>query len=615
MASIPKRRLLFLAGLGFACLFAGLGAWFKLTRELRAALGAPAGDAAPVRLVALPGAAGAGERWGGGEVEGVAVAPAALICAGAFGVQDESGSLGDGLPTLRASALALWRGRPVAALAAGGLYLRRDGHWEELVSGFGTLHARTLAETPGGELLVGAREGLFRVPWGGAVMQRLDPNPVRAIAQDAGGGLLAGGEEGLRRVEPGRATLLPTPDPWVDWVGVLDREVAVVTPLGLARGPGSGPLLPVAGGDGVVSAAVAGQQLFGCGEGRLLRFEPGRQGAEEALPAVPRKLFSCAPGGAGPLLFADTGAGLYRRTAAGWTLARPRTGALPPGLAHVGALALLGRRLVLGGFDGGLAVGEPQGGKEWGRAWSWAPVPGSQAWGVNALLPAGGEVMVASLRGVARFDGRRLAPLPGDTAGAAFSLAATRDGIAVGYGQGVLLPGARFLSAFHGLPGNQALALAAGDELFVGTPSGLGSVAGSRVAWRVTAGEGRLPHPWITALALHGPDLFLGTFGGGLARRRPLPGRSGPGSFTAFPETDGLRINTGCLVEAAGRLYAGTDGRGLYRLSPDGSQFRPLRLQLPSQRITAILPAPDALFIGTDEGLARVALPIPEEDP
>jgi len=611
MASIPKRRLLLLAGLGCVCLLGGLGAWIKLTRDLRTALGAPAGDTAPVRLVALPAAAGEAERWGGGEVEGVAVSATALTCAGAFGVQDEAGSLDGGLPTLRASALALWRGRPVAALAAGGLYLRRDGHWEELVSGFGTLHARTLAETPGGELLVGAREGLFRIPWGGARIQRLDPNPVRAIAQDAGGGLLAGGEEGLRRVEPGRATLLPTPDPWVDWVGVLDREVAVVTPLGLARGPGAGPLLPVSGGDGVVSAAVAGGQLFGCGEGRLLRFEPGRQGAEEPLPARPRKLFSCAPGaGPGSALFADTDQGLYRRTAAGWVLARARTGALPPGMAHVGALAFLGPRLVLGGFDGGLALGEPR-----GRGWSWSPVPGSQAWGVNALLPAGGEVMVASLRGVARFDGRRLLPLPGDTAGAAFSLAATRDGVAIGYGQGVLLPGARFLSAFHGLPGNQALALAAGDELYVGTPSGLGSVAGSRVAWRVTAGEGRLPHPWITALAFHGPDLFLGTFGGGLARRSPLPGRSGPGRFTAFPETDGLKVNTGCLVEAAGRLYAGTDGRGLYRLSPDGAQFRPLRLQLPSQRITAILPAPGALFIGTDEGLARVPLPIPEEGP
>ena len=68
-------------------------------------------------------------------------------------------------------------------------------------------------------------------------------------------------------------------------------------------------------------------------------------------------------------------------------------------------------------------------------------------------------------------------------------------------------------------------------------------------------------------------------------------------------------------MEAAGRLYAGTDGRGLYRLSPDGTRFRPLRLQLPSQRITAILPAPDALFLGTDEGLARVPLPIAEEGP
>ena len=122
----------------------------------------------------------------------------------------------------------------MAALAAGGIYLRRDGHWEELVSGFGALHARTLAETPGGELLVGAREGLFRAAWGGTVLDRLDPQPVRAIALEAGGGLLAGGEEGLRRVEPGRTTLLPTPDPWVDWVGVLDRELAVVTPLGLA---------------------------------------------------------------------------------------------------------------------------------------------------------------------------------------------------------------------------------------------------------------------------------------------------------------------------------------------------------------------------------------------
>jgi len=627
MPNLLNRRNTILVGLGCVCLLAGLGIRFKLARELRSALAAPTGNAAPFRLVPVAPAGAEVARWGGGEVEAVAVSATALTCAGAFGVQDDGGDLSGELPTLRASALALWRGQPVAALAAGGIYLRRDGHWEELVSGFGALHARTLAETPGGELLVGAREGLFRAAWGGTVLDRLDPQPVRAIALEAGGGLLAGGEEGLRRVEPGRTTLLPTPDPWVDWVGVLDRELAVVTPLGLARGPAGGPLLPVPGGDAVASAAVAEHQLFGAAAGRLLRFEPGRQGAEEPLPARPRRLFRCALGpaaGAPDCLFADTETGLYRRTGAGWSLARPRPAALPPGSAHVGALAFLGRRLVLGSFDGGLAVGEPR-----GADWAWSPVRGSLAWGVNALLPAGGGLMVASLRGAAAFDGSRLAPLPGDAAGAAFALAATRDGVAVGYGQGVLLPGARFLSAFHGLPGNQALALAAGvrpsgvrpsgvrpsgDALFVGTPSGLGAIVGSRVAWRVTAGEGRLPHPWITALAFHGQDLYLGTFGGGLARRAADPGRTA-GVFTGFPETDGLKINTGCLVEAGDRLYAGTDGRGLYRLSADGARFRPLRLRLPSQRVTALLAAPDALYIGTDEGLARVALPIREEEP
>jgi hypothetical protein len=611
MPFLSKRRSVLLAGLALACLAVGSAVHWKLSRDLRQALGAPAGDSAPLRLVTLGASGAPAPCWGGGQVEAVAAGPGGLTWAGGFGVRDDSGPLSAELPTLRACALALWRGRPVAALAAGGVFLRRDGHWEEWASGFGTLHARTLAETPGGELLVGAQEGLYRAAWGGARLDRLDPHPVRAIALEANGALLAAGEEGLRRIEPGRATPLTTPDPWVDWVGVLGGDRVAVTPLGLARGPAEGPLLPVPGGEAVSSAAIAEGRLYAVAQGRLLRFEPDRPGGEEPLPGRPRRVF-CAPGpdGAPGPLFADTERGLMQRGPGGWSLARPPVPALPAGAAHVGALAFLGRRLVLGSFDGGLAVGDPQ-----GDAWNWAPVPGSQAWGVNALLPAGGQLMVASLRGVARFDGGRLAALPGDTAGAAFSLAATREGVAIGYGQGVLLPGARFLSAFHGLPGNQALALASGNALYVGTPSGLGAVAGSRVAWRVTAGEGRLPHPWITALAFHGPDLFLGTYGGGLARMAGRTGAAGPGAFTAYPETEGLKINAGCLVEAGGRLYAGTDGRGLYRLSADGARFQPLKTRLPSPRVTALLPAADALLVGTDEGLARLPLPISEEEP
>jgi hypothetical protein len=170
------------------------------------------------------------------------------------------------------------------------------------------------------------------------------------------------------------------------------------------------------------------------------------------------------------------------------------------------------------------------------------------------------------------------------------------------------------LSAFQGLPGNQALALAGGEPLFVGTPSGLGAVSGSKVAWRVTAGEGLLPHPWVTALALCGDALYVGTYGGGVARRMAAPpGGPAKGRFESFPETEGFKVNTGCLVEAGGRLYLGTDGQGLFRLRQDGSRFLPVRIHLPSPRVTAISQGPDGLYVGTDEGLARVPLPLPDE--
>ena len=85
--------------------------------------------------------------------------------------------------------------------------------------------------------------------------------------------------------------------------------------------------------------------------------------------------------------------------------------------------------------------------------------------------------------------------------GAAFSLARTGAASRSGIGEGVLLPERKLLSAFHGLPGNQATALAAVEAgLLVGTPSGLGYVESLKVRWRVASGEGRLPHPWVTAI-------------------------------------------------------------------------------------------------------------------
>ena len=577
----------------------------RLARQVQDALEAEDASVKALAFVPLTPRGVRLPRLGSGEVSDVVLGPGGLWMAGASGITGGDIAPGDdgGLPTLRASALTLWRGVPVVATEAGGLFRRSGGRWEEARTGWGTLHVRTLAETEAGELLVGAKEGLFRAAFGSVTLARLDPHPVRSLAA-AGSFVVAGGEEGLFRVDGTRAAVVSCPDPWIESVALVGDTLFAATPTGLLRGPTNGPLRPVAAAEDVASGVGDEDAFWGLPWPRseTVRRVTRDKVSDERLPATVLKVM--ASDGA---VFADTEAGLFRRgPEGGWTLVRPRTEALPPGSAHLSALALFGGRLVAGTFGGGLAItddAEPS---------RWRMVPGSAAWGVNALLPAGGELYVASLRGAARFDGARLRAIDGP--GAAFALAATDEGVAIGYAQGVRLPGAWLVSAFHGLPGNQALALAASHELFVGTPSGLGALRGRRVAWRVAAGESRLPHPWVTALVHDDQGLLVGTYGGGVARRVPTARRGASrrladeARYDAFPETDGLKVNAGCLLRARGRVYLGTDGVGLWRSSVDGSRFERLALTLPSPRVTALLASEETLFIGTDEGLARLPL-------
>jgi hypothetical protein len=536
------------------------------------------------------------ERWGDGTVAGVLATASGLLTAGGSGVRAGHDDLSAGLPTLRASAIRSWRGRPVIALESGGLFRRSGDAWEEARSGYGLLHVRCLDESDGGELLVGAREGLFRSAWGASQLERLSAHPVRSLAV-VPGAVLAGGEQGLFRVGDGADSRIESDETWIESVGVASGQVFAATPTGLRRGVPGGRLSPVAGGEDV-AAGVSHDGAFWTTTsppGPLVRrFDASASVHAERLPAAVLRLVASEG-----TLFADTPDGLFRRDQAGWRLAVARPPALPAGSAHLSALSFLGPRIVAGVFGGGLVVADAKG-------LAWREVPGSAAWGVNALLPAGGTMFVASLRGAARFDGERLAAIAGP--GAAFSLAATRDGVAIGYAQGVLLPGASLVSAFHGLPGNQATALAAGESLFVGTPSGLGALDGRRVRWRAAGNEGRLPHPWVQALLVTEKALYVGTYGGGLARRARVRGIADGSALEPFPETEGVKTSAGALVEAEGRVFAGTEGRGLWRLRADGERFELLALPLPSPRVTALAARAGELWVGTDEGLVHVPL-------
>ncbi|KAA0252250.1 MAG: hypothetical protein EDX89_19340 [Acidobacteria bacterium] len=607
------RRLRVLAGgaVLVAVALAGLGL-FRLRQAVRRQTSPEGPSAARSALsFSAPGRLPA-PAWvaGDGSVRAAGIAGGRLWLGG-DGLRDEETalSLEHGLPTLRLAAVGALGDAPVFALEAGG-WGRVGASGVEIAStGFGALHVRAFLATEAGELLVGAREGLFRADPSGTEIERLSSEPVRSLALLPAGEVAAGGESGLLLVPPGAGAgrRVPTPDPWVESVGFDGRRLWAATAQGVVSGPldGDGPsLVPHPRGSDVTRGVLWGGRWLALSGGNLVSLGADGSRSEDPLPHPFDLLLQ-----ADRLLLADGPEGTFRRTEDGWTLvARRAEGSLP--LPRVNALASEDRRIWIGFFDGGLAEARlREGGAGLGPVRS---VGGSSAWGVNALLPAGGELWVASLRGAFRLRGADLSPLEG--AGAAFSLAATGGGVAVGYGNGVALPGPRLLSAFHGLPGNQSIALAPdrrGEALWVGTPTGLGRVERRRVTARVTAGEGKLPHPWVTGLALAGDGLLVATYGGGVAVRR---GEGRTETWNAFPETAGLKVNAACLlVDPSGRAWVGTQGKGLWRSDPARTRFARVDVALPSPNVFALALHPGgdprSLLVGTDEGLASLPLP------
>ena len=615
-------RKLLLGGVALAVAVAGVAVVVLNLRVNRALESTPSAEQ-PVEFVPVP------QRsplpvWGGEDVQSVVALPEALYLAGAAGVarlQTSRDPTHNGLdridmslplPTRRAAALSAWRTDLAVGLSQDGLFVYRDGGWSEIRTGFGTLHVRTLAETPAGELWIGAREGLFRIGFAERTMVRLHESPVRAIEVSDAGRVLSGGETGLFLTQGGvtmRKHIEALDTPWIDAIAVFHGRVHAVTPMGLFAEDSESVMRAVPNGADVDSIAVLGDLLFATSdppETSVRRFGGSGRVQVEHLPSAARRVFAV-----GDRLMADTSNGLAERSNDTWRLISRRRQQDSFGNAHVGALAAYRGRIVAGFFDGGLAellpAAPPTEASALARPEESMTLrslrdPAAAVWAVNGLLEAGGALHVASLRGAFRFDGARIEAVEGS--GAAFSVAQTRGGVAIGFGEGVLLPERKLLSAFHGLPGNQATALASvGTGLLVGTPSGLGYIEDLKVRWRVASGEGKLPHPWVTAILAVEDGVLIGTYGGGLTRR--VGGMSDPGEWRPFVETQGLKVNTASLVAANGRVYAGTDGTGLYRLSMDGTRFDRLKLPLPSERVTALFERDGFLYIGTDEGLTR----------
>lgn len=364
---------------------------------------------------------------------------------------------------------------------------------------------------------------------------------------------------------------------------------------------------------------------------------PGERPSQFADFGEIAQLFSAANG-----VYALARQGLYQRSGRGigWNkLLQAEAGAESRAVLadrNISALAVDGTgRLWVGYFDRGLDIVEPGGGRA-------RHVEDEHVFCVNRILPAAapraagqatssvdssGSVAVATANGLVMFDQtgaeqQVLARSDGLIADHVTDVAAYRNGLAVATPAGLTFlgpGGARSMYAFHGLVNNHVYALGvSGDRLLAGTLGGISVLYREQILTSYSTATSGLRHNWITAIVAVGREWVVGTYGGGILRLdstghfQPfdLPG-SPPsrlaGSSTADDAARNFVVNPGAMLATDHHVFAGTMGRGLYIYNRDSERWTRVEQGLPSTSVTALAAAGGILYVGTDNGLVRIA--------
>jgi ligand-binding sensor domain-containing protein len=237
---------------------------------------------------------------------------------------------------------------------------------------------------------------------------------------------------------------------------------------------------------------------------------------------------------------------------------------------------------------------------------------------VNRLLldPARHTMAAATANGLVLFD-RQHAPRQvlsrrdGLLSDHVTDLAFTRAGLTLATPAGLTFmtaTGAESLYAFQGLVNNHVYTLGQqGDRLLAGTLGGISLLEAGTVRRNFTAANSGLRHNWITALAPNPRGGWLiGTYGAGLETL------SADGSrFSAIDlPTDAPRdlvINPNALLVTGAHVYAGTLGHGLLVYNQSFGRWSVVTHGLPSLNVTAFAESNGELYVGTENGLVRIA--------
>jgi ligand-binding sensor domain-containing protein len=164
--------------------------------------------------------------------------------------------------------------------------------------------------------------------------------------------------------------------------------------------------------------------------------------------------------------------------------------------------------------------------------------------------------------------------------------------------------GARSLHTFNGLVNRHVYALGvSGAQVVAGTLGGLSVFENGTVRASYTTANSALTHNWITAVARVGDDWFVGTYGGGVFVL------DDKGHSRRTTDLEGaIEINPNAMAVTSTHVFAGTLSRGLLVYDRAAQRWRAHASGLPSLNVTALATAGDALYVGTDNGIVRVAV-------
>jgi len=163
--------------------------------------------------------------------------------------------------------------------------------------------------------------------------------------------------------------------------------------------------------------------------------------------------------------------------------------------------------------------------------------------------------------------------------------------------------GPHSIYAFQGLVNNHVYTLGTGnDGLLVGTLGGISFISEGAVHRNLNTGNSGLKANWTTALAHAGSDWIVGTYGAGLLRM----GSDGAVSSTEAT-VPGTVINPGAMASDGRLILAGTLGKGLLVGDASGTRWKTITGGLPSLNVTALTINHGIVYIGTDNGLVKIA--------